>query len=357
MGVILRKRKNKNGSTTLMLDINHNGRRHYERLEIKLDKATTPTIRQENKERLELAKKIRLEREKELDADTFGVDTGAAKKIMVVDWMQTYIDNYQLADKRSLQGVLNRFKAFLKEKQLDNLTMQRLNENLITNFRDWLISFSIGEGAASYFSRFKKMVKAAYRSKLLPNNPAAEVKVKGRGNARKKDVLTIEEIKQLAATPTESNEVKQAFLFCCLTGLRWCDVEALTWDNINLTANPPYLKFRQHKTANDLKINLNSSTIKILETIPKRKGKIFELPTANGANKSLKAWVKRAGIDKKITWHNARHSFGTNLIYHDVDVLTASKLLGHRSLTHTQRYVRASEEMKQKAVEKLNIDL
>jgi site-specific recombinase XerD len=84
---------------------------------------------------------------------------------------------------------------------------------------------------------------------------------------------------------------------------------------------------------------------------------VFILPTANGANKTLKAWIKRAEINKRITWHNARHSFGTNLCYNDVDVLTASKLLGHTSMKHTQRYVNAAEEMKQTATNKINIEL
>lgn len=59
--------------------------------------------------------------------------------------------------------------------------------------------------------------------------------------------------------------------------------------------------------------------------------RVFELPTANGANKTLKAWVKRTGINKVIAWHNLRHNYGINLIFNDVDILTISKLLGHPS--------------------------
>ena len=71
----------------------------------------------------------------------------------------------------------------------------------------------------------------------------------------------------------------------------------------------------------------------------------------------MKAWVKRAGINKKITWHNLRHSYGTNLILNDVDVVTASKLLGHATLAHTNRYVDTAAELKQKATDKINIEL
>jgi len=90
---------------------------------------------------------------------------------------------------------------------------------------------------------------------------------------------------------------------------------------------------------------------------PIKKDLVFTLPSANGANKTVKAWVRRAKIEKQITWHNARHSFGTNLIFNEVDVLTTSKLLGHTSMKHTQRYVDASNEMKENATKAINIDL
>jgi integrase len=79
-----------------------------------------------------------------------------------------------------------------------------------------------------------------------------------------------------------------------------------------------------------------------------KKDFIFDLPTANGCNKSLQLLVDRAKIKKTISWHCARHSYGTNLIHNGTDIYIASQLLGHQSLAHTKRYVRASREMNQK---------
>lgn len=173
--------------------------------------------------------------------------------------------------------------------------------------------------------------------------------------AKKKDTLTLEEIQKLANTPTEGTEVKRAFLFSCVTGLRWIDVSSLTWEDINLQAG--YMNIRQSKTEKDIRINLNDTAQKILGKAQKDAEKVFNLPTANGCNKTVKLWVKRAGIKKKITWHNARHSFGTNLIFFGTDLITASSLLGHASLKHTQRYVQAANELKERATDKLNIQL
>jgi len=72
----------------------------------------------------------------------------------------------------------------------------------------------------------------------------------------------------------------------------------------------------------------------------------------------LSKWTQKACIEKKITWHYARHSFGTNTLIYDGDILSASKLLGHTSLTYTMRYVRVVAQMKMDSVNKLpKIDL
>lgn len=139
------------------------------------------------------------------------------------------------------------------------------------------------------------MVKQAYRQNLLQKNLAAEVRTI-QGNAKKKDTLTLEEIKKLSRTRTESDAVKRAFLFSCMTGLRWADVSIIKWSNINISAK--YLTVEQSKTEREVRINLNDSAIKLLNKPGEPDQKVFDLPTANGANKTLKAWIKRAGIEK-----------------------------------------------------------
>ena len=356
MSVTLRKRKNADSSITLRLDIYHNGQRSIETLkELKLSKGSSPIDRENNKKILQQADAIRVMRAAELEANNYDMVTDAGKKTVVTVWMQSFIDSYTKKDKRNMQGVQNRFTDYLKEIKKEGLTFGNLNALLIEDFIDYLENKSKGEGAASYYSRFKKMIKQAYRKKLMKENVLDFVERKVKGKASKKDILTLEELKSLAATPTESSEVKRAFLFSCVTGLRWCDIKALTWQSINFDTNQ--MSIEQSKTGEEITTPLNSTAVKLLGEAKEVNDTIFVLPTANGANKTVKAWVKRAKINKAITWHNARHSFGTNLIFNDVDVLTASKLLGHTSMKHTQRYVDTAAEMKQKATDKVNIEL
>jgi site-specific recombinase XerD len=63
----------------------------------------------------------------------------------------------------------------------------------------------------------------------------------------------------------------------------------------------------------------------------------------------------RAGINKSITFHSARHTFAVTLITHNVDIFTVSKLLGHRNLKTTQIYAKVIDKRKAEAVAQLPV--
>lgn len=354
MSVTLRKRKNADGSITLRLDIYHNSVRSVETLKnLRLVKPVTSADRESNKEKMQMAERIALTRATELQANHYSMAPSVGKNTSVVEWMESYIAAYTKKDKRNMKGALKRFVEFLGTRS--KLTFPQLDALLIEGYMDYLERNCTGEGPSSYYNRFKKMIKNAYRKKLMKENVLDQVEKRIKGKAKKKDVLTLQELKTLNATETNGIEVKRGFLFSCVTGLRWIDLKALTWSCVRLDSNTLHLT--QSKTSEETTIPLNMSAIKLLGTPGKPDELVFSLPTADGANATLKDWVKRAGIAKKITWHNGRHSFGTNLILNNIDVLTTSKLLGHTSMKHTQRYVNSAEEMKRTGTDKINIDL
>jgi integrase len=357
MSVTLRKRKNADGTISLRLDIYHNGKRVIETLKnLQLSNPTTATIRDTNKELLAQAKAIAVARAVELESNNYNVTNNLNKKIRVTTWMQSYVDTYTKKDKRNVQGALNRFKDFLLHEKKSDITFSNLDALLIEKFIDYLESRSKGEGAPSYYHRFAKMLRYAYRKGIMKVNVLDFVEKKVKGKAAKKDILTLDEVRTLISKPIESNEIRKAAIFSLMTGLAWIDVKNLKWRNIDYRNKTLHNAYRS-KTEEPIIVPLNDAAIKVLDNPGKEDGFIFNLPSANGANKTLKAWVKRAAINKKITWHNLRHSAGTNLAYSGVDILTISKILSHSTTKHTMRYVNAANEMKIKAMENLNIEL
>jgi len=77
-----------------------------------------------------------------------------------------------------------------------------------------------------------------------------------------------------------------------------------------------------------------------------------------GALKTLRMWTKRAGIDKHITWHCARHSAATNLVIwgtknKNLNLFAIKNVMGHSGLKYTQLYVRPAEEMMKETINNL----
>lgn len=350
MGVTIRKRSLKDGTFAIHLDIYHNGIRKVESLKnLRLVTPKTAADRQQNKMVMQTAKSIAIKMSEELAARNYNVASLGSSESYVCQWMQTYIDKYYKKDKRNLQGALNKFKDYLKGKDIPFKSFDVVH---VEGYIDYLESVCTGEGAPSYYRRFCKMVKAAVKRRIIIVNPVGLTEKKVRGKASKRDILSLDEIRLLVNTPISNLDVRNAALFCTQTGLAWVDVKNLKWEN--LRGDKLELVRSKLMVENDtVTIPLNSTALSLL---PEKKGKyIFDLPSANGANKLLKGWIEAAGIEKRITWHNLRHSFGTNLIANGVDILTTSRLLGHSSTKYTHRYVRASEEMQLKATKAIEL--
>ncbi len=351
MSVTLRKKVNQDKSTSLYLDVYQNGKRHKEFLKnCKLYKATNPEERKINKNTLEMAENIALRRAQELASNGYDVVASFKNDVDFIQYFEIYLTKYTTKDKRNMKGACNKFKEFMTKQGIKSLTMKQLTENVVFNYAEYLKSVCQGEGACSYFARFKKMIKHAVREKVLSTNPAADVSIK-KEESIIKDVLTFEEIGILAKTEISNQQVRNAFLFCCFTGLSWIDVVELKWKHIDMR-NLKLSKVRA-KSGQMAVVNLHKTAISLLPEHGKQDDLIFSLPSHTGALKTLRNWLKKAAIDKHITWHCARHSFATNLIYYDQDVTIVSKLLGHSSLKHTMRYTHIAEELKKNAVNSL----
>lgn len=343
--------------------------RKKESLNLYLIKNTrTPLERQSNKQTLDLAKEIRAEREQELKADRTGKRIKANNRINFLDYFQAYIDNYTKKDIRMVEGSFNRFKDFLKEEysiyQI-SIKPDQLNKDMITNFVEYLESKSTGEGARGYYQRFKKVIKYAVEHDVIIKNPCEGIVCKVDDEVLKKDVLSLEEMEKLINTTytNQNPEIRRAFIFCLYTGLRFCDVVDLKYSSVDYSNK--LLKFEQLKTkghSNNSWVNipLNDGLLSLIGEKPKQDDKsknvdtnIFNLPSSTMCLKALARWTKRAGIDKHITWHCARHSFAVNILNNGANIKTVASLLGHSGLKHTEKYTRAVDSLKEAAINSL----
>lgn len=378
--VTLRQRQRKDGTCSLYLDIyagskaeidQNTGNLKYsplrDRKSLNLIVPTSPknkTERRQRDENMRLAEQMRREEEHRL-ADSLVLDKSDIDiSTDFYDYYQDYVDGYFKKDKRHLTRAIKLFKEYLgttrKYRHLGKrMDISSVSRQMIEGYVAFLQSKFKGEGPHTTFARFKKVFKTALEEGVITKNPCAGVKVSCNQGQIAKDTLTQEEIKTLMATHynKEKTEVRNAFLFCLYTGIRGCDVRYLKYDAISIEDKT--LRFYQQKTdgrssESYVCLPLNDFHFSLIGPIPADKSElIFKLPSDTTCNKELKLWVKAAGISKHITWHCARHSFGTNLCEADVNPMTIMRLMGHSNIKYTNRYVRVRDKAKIEAMDLL----
>lgn len=326
----------------------------------------TPIERKQNKETLELAKKIRFERGQELLESVEGYRLKKDRDIDFLSYFQTYIDNYTKKDIRMVEIALKRFRDFLHATPEYSKFEKRIKPEMITKdmveaYTEYLQTRSVGEGAKSIYARFKKVVKYAIEHDVMIKNPCNGVVIKVDEQILKKEVLSPDEIQQLIAThyENENPNIRRAFIFCLYCGLRYCDVKDLTFANVDYSNK--LLKFEQNKTkghsaSSGVVIPLNDGILSLIgepHDSNNRDEVIFPLPSYEMCLKALGRWVKRAGISKHISWHCARHSFAVNILNNGANIKTVASLLGHSGLKHTEKYTRAVDKLKEDAINSL----
>lgn len=343
----------------------------------------TPLERQQNKETLEIAKRIRFEKGQELLERAEGYRLKKVKDINYLDWMKAYYESYTKADKREIKRARNTFVDYLidpkgeftpkpdwskekrekakkeKAKRTHKLKVkpQQITKEIVTAYVEYLQDRFVGEGPHTVFARFKKIIKASVEAGVIMKNPCDGVVIKIDSNTLKKEVLSIEEIQRLIAThyEGENTDIRRAFIFCLYCGLRWCDVKDLTFANVDYSNR--LLRFEQaktkgHSSASGVVIPLNDGLLGLIGK-GERDALIFPLPSHTMCLKALRRWTKRAEIDKHITWHCARHSFAVNILNNGANIKTVASLLGHSGLKHTEKYTRAVDSLKEAAINSL----
>lgn len=340
------------------MKITHNRRKEHLNLYL-IAKPRTPIERQINRETLELAKDIRAEREQELKEGTLGYRL-KTKDLNFWDYLQTYQDNYTKKDIRVVQLAIRRFKEFIdKEYRLYTKTIKtaQITPKMMGEFVEYLQTICKGTGAVTAWKRWKTLISNAVKESLFKKNPCTGIVCTSDENILTKDILSMEEIRQLISTTYEGQnmEVRKAFIFSLYTGIRYCDVKDLAFKNIDRENR--LLSFEQNKTKGHSKysgvtIPLNDGLLSLIGNGEDYE-LLFKLPSHTGCLKSLKSWTKKAGINKHITWHCGRHSFAVNILNNGANIKTVASLLGHSGLQHTEKYTRAIDKLKEDAINSL----
>lgn len=343
MSVKLRKKKLSDGRYSIYLDLYLNGQRQYEFLKLYLGKDKA-----QNKETIRLAESIRAKRELDVQNSEYGFVPQFKKRVNFVEYFQLIVKSKPETE-RAWGNCLKHLKDFTS----GHIQFAAITETWLEQFKSYLLTKVCQNTASTYFSKIKTALRKAVKDKIIINNPSETI-AQIRKTDTERNFLTLEEIQKLFVTDCKKHsEVKRAFLFACYTGLRLSDVQALTWQSINLQDNK--LQFKQQKTKNVEYFPLSETAKKLLcsgmgNILPLPSNKVFNLLSRHSIASVLKQWCKDAGIAKHVSFHTSRHTFATLALTLGIDLYTVSKLLGHKKIQTTQIYAKVVDEKLKNAV-------
>lgn len=203
---------------------------------------------------------------------------------------------------------------------------------------------------AKHMKHLKRYINAAINKNYMDVRSYAFRKYKIKSVEYKHTHLTHEELERLerlrlGEKPLRQKKVLDAFLFCCYVGLRYSDFIRLTSDNLIYMQDEVWLVYQSEKTGIEVHLPLyllfGGKALAILNEYRLDLTGFFCLKDNSNVNKELRMLAKRAEINKRVSFHTARHTNATLLLYNGVNITTVQKLLGHKSVNTTQIYTRA----------------
>ena len=245
--------------------------------------------------------------------------------------------------KRNHLSTLALLQEFKKDVSFSDLTFE-----FISSFEHFLQSRGYHTNTiAKHMKHLKRYINVAINKEYMDIQKYAFRKYKIKSIEGSHTHLAPEELHkfenlQLTGRYTRLQKTKDAFLFCCYAGLRYSDFTNLTSANIVEFHQETWIIYKSVKTGMEVRLPLyllfEGKGIQILQRYKDDLNSFFKLKDNSNINKELNILAGLAKIDKRVSFHTARHTNATLLLYNGANITTVQKLLGHKSVKTTQVY-------------------
>lgn len=262
-----------------------------------------------------------------------------------ISFFRQEVMNSSLKDstKRNHLSTLMLLQEFKK-----NITFSDLTFELISSFEYFLqLKGYHTNTIAKHMKHLKRHVNIAINKEYIEIQKYAFRKYKIKTIENKYTHLVPEELERLENLILSGRYVKlqkslDAFLFCCYAGMRYSDFINLSSENFVDINQETWLIYKSVKTGTEVRLPLyllfSGKGIAILNKYRDNLEDFFHLRDNSNVNKDLIIITRLAGLSKRISFHTARHTNATLLIYNGINITTVQKLLGHKSVKTTQVY-------------------
>ena len=322
--VNIRKRLMPSGNTSLYLDVFTKDGRKYEYLKLYLVPEHSRADKEKNRQTMQLAEAIRAKRTVEIQNNEYGFKSAYAEETRFFDYYKAMCEK-RLGEES--KGNWGNWKSCLKHlekyEKNKNITFASITPEWIEGFKDYLENKACAwendkrkrvkdkplsrNSKVSYFNKLRACVNQAFEERIIAHNPLRGIEgFKAEEGTRM--YLTIDELKRLTQTECDYPNIKKAFLFSCLTGLRRSDILNLTWGEVHKQGEYTRIIFKQKKTKGQEYLDITPQAAELMGKKGKPDEHVFgDIYTPYCTNETIRKWVLRAGINKDISFHLARH--------------------------------------------------
>jgi site-specific recombinase XerD len=277
-----------------------------------------------------------------------------------VAFVREEIKNDRLLTASTKASHTNTLNKLIEFKGNENIKFDDINYIFLDNFLNHLRKNKLAINTVhKQHKNLKKFIEIAIKKEFIEGiNPCKELKVKT--EQKKREVLTFDEIEKvsnldLSGFDDKLSIIRDIFLFSCYTGLRISDATTIKTADIkkgklgyeldivtqktNKRAELPlYSLFKKPKSVNSL------PELIIKKYFEKNNEFLFPKLTDQFINRNLKVIAFEAKLPFKVTFHTARHSFGTYMAS-KIPLPQLSYLMQHSDIKTTMLYVNMNQEL------------
>ena len=242
--------------------------------------------------------------------------------------------------------------AFVRSRGEEDILLTALAMDFFDDYRFHLKKEGYAPATInSHLCWLSRLMYRAVSQGTIRFNPFEEAKYEAVEN--KPRFLNKRDVTKLLAFPLQDEGAelsRRMFLFSVFTGLAFADLQSLRASQIETNSEGKrYIRKARQKTEVESLIPLHPIAEQILSLYTKEKNKgdykIFPDTMSKGKLSSyLKTVGLACGIRTPLTWHMARHSFGTLTLEAGIPMESIARMMGHSSIASTQIYAQITDQ-------------
>ena len=250
---------------------------------------------------------------------------------------------------------------FVKDTGMTDIAITTITEDLFEEYRFYLKKRGLATATMNrYLCWLSRLMYRAVSQRLIRCNPFENVKYEK--TEQKISFLQKTDVAKLMAMKVNDEEIEQArrmFIFACFTGLAIADMEHLQFGHIQTAADGQrYIRKKRQKTKVEFVVPLHPIAETIINQCKKEQPSMKEMQTVKDKDNSfifrtncsrsvmsakLSIVGKACGIRERLSYHMARHTFGTMSLSAGIPIESIAKMMGHASISSTQIYAQVTD--------------